>query len=115
MPIFKSRFAGLPAAAVLLMVLLSASVVSACPTCKDSLMHDDPQAQTLVQGYFWSILFMMAMPFVIFGGLSSYFYFQIRKARRLHPGGWDAMSVNGQGAAGATQKATPLGAWEAAT
>ena len=50
----------------------------ACPTCKDSLSENDAH---LVAGYFWSIVFMMSMPFTILGGLSLYFYFQIRKAR----------------------------------
>jgi len=37
----------------------------------------------LMRGYFWSILFMMSMPFVIFSSLGSYFYFQVRRARLL--------------------------------
>lgn len=57
--------------------------VSACPTCKDSIAHSDPESANLVRGYFWSILFMMSMPFLILGGLASYFYYEVRKARRL--------------------------------
>lgn len=61
-------------------LLLVADVALGCPTCKDSLAAD-PGAANLVRGYFWSILFMMSMPFLILGSLSAYFYWEIRKAR----------------------------------
>ena len=51
-----------------------------CPNCKDALAND-PAATALVQGYFWSILFMLAMPFTIFVGMSTYFYLLVRRAR----------------------------------
>ena len=73
----------LPRACVLvacLLVLVLADSLLACPTCKDNLAAD-PDAANLVRGYFWSILFMMSMPFLILGGLSSYFYWEVRKAR----------------------------------
>jgi hypothetical protein len=35
----------------------------------------------MAEGYFWSILFMMSMPFLILGGLGTYFYLQVRAAR----------------------------------
>ncbi len=53
-------------------------VVSACPTCKDGMAEDQ---QNMVQGYFWSIVFMMSMPFLIFFGLGGYFYYLVCKAR----------------------------------
>ena len=43
----------------------------------------------MVEGYFWSILFMMSMPFLILGSLGAYFYYQVRQARALQ----DAASV----------------------
>lgn len=46
-------------------------------------MYSDPDSANLVRGYFWSILFMMSMPFLIMGGLSTYFYYEVCKARRL--------------------------------
>jgi len=64
----------------LLALLLLADTALGCPTCKDNLASD-PDAANLVRGYFWSILFMMSMPFLILGGLSSYFYWEVRKAR----------------------------------
>ena len=52
----------------------------ACPTCKDNLAHD-PASANLVRGYAYSILFMLSMPPLIFGGLSAYFYWEVRKAK----------------------------------
>jgi len=71
-------------AAVLLMlvvVLSLASDASACPTCKDGLAEDDPSSQAMAAGYFYSILFMMAMPFVIIGTFGGFAYLSVRKAR----------------------------------
>src|SRR6476660_2175195 len=61
-------------------VFVLAGVVQACPTCKENLAQD-PAAAGLVQGYFWSILFMLSMPYLIFTGLASYFYYEVRRAR----------------------------------
>lgn len=70
-------------------VLLAASLVllltwpaAACPTCKDSLGHD-PATASLARGYAYSILFMLSMPPLIFSGLAGYFYWEVRRARRL--------------------------------
>lgn len=71
-------------AAALLIAAAFASVASACPSCKSALQNS-PEGQRLVQGYFWSICFMLAMPFTVFGGLSGYMYWLVRKARRQ---GW---------------------------
>ena len=62
------------------LVTLSAAVATACPTCKDSLAHD-PASANLVRGYAYSILFMLSMPPLILGGLSAYFYWEVRKAK----------------------------------
>jgi len=72
-------------AAVFAVVMCQHSVVLACPTCKAAL-GNDPASSSMVQGYFWSILFMMSMPFLIFGGLSAYFYFLVRRARIAQAG-----------------------------
>ncbi len=58
------------------MLLLSCSVTHACPTCKEGLAN----SSNLIDGYGWSIIFMMSMPFLIFGGISGYFYYEICKA-----------------------------------
>ena len=53
--------------------------VTACPTCKESVAEN---GGNLVQGYFWSILFMMSMPFLILSGMCGMFYLDVRRARR---------------------------------
>ena len=67
-------------ALALMMLTLSAAVATACPTCKDNLAHD-PSSANLVRGYAYSILFMLSMPPLILGGLSAYFYWEVRKAK----------------------------------
>jgi len=61
------------------LVLGVATDALACPTCKDGM--SDPASQATARGYFYSILFMMAMPFVIIGTFGSAAYFSIRRAR----------------------------------
>jgi len=65
----------------------------ACPTCKDGMVNAGVNHEGMVQGYFWSILFMMSMPFVILAGLCSYFYFEIRRARAR---GWQPSPLAAQ-------------------
>ena len=62
-------------------LLCLCSDVSACPTCKDGLAENDPAAQAMAAGYFYSILFMMAMPFLIIGTFGGFAYLSVRKAR----------------------------------
>lgn len=66
--------------AAVAIVLVASGIASACPTCKESLAHD-PASANLARGFYYSILFMVSMPFLIFGGMSAYFYWEIRKAR----------------------------------
>ena len=73
-------------AMVLALVLLIASVAAACPTCKDGLAQSDPHGQSVAAGYYYSILFMMAMPFAILGTFGSLAYFSIRRAQRVVKG-----------------------------
>jgi heme/copper-type cytochrome/quinol oxidase subunit 2 len=61
-------------------VLLVSSVAIACPTCKDGLAND-PASAHLARGIYYSILFMVTVPYVVFGSLAAYFYWQIRKAK----------------------------------
>jgi hypothetical protein len=60
---------------------LAADFALACPTCKDQLAHD-PASANVARGYAMSIMFMLAMPPLILSGLGSYFYWEVRKARR---------------------------------
>lgn len=61
-----------------------ATVASACPSCKAAL-SESTEGQKLVRGYFWSICFMVAMPFTVFGGMSGYLYWLVRNAKRNGP------------------------------
>ena len=45
---------------ILVLALLVPTAVQACPSCKTM---DDP----IVQGFKWSILFLMAMPYIVAG------------------------------------------------
>jgi len=80
-PVLK-KFIRITAVLLTLVIVLSlASDASACPTCKDGLAEDDPSSQAMAAGYFYSILFMMAMPFVIIGTFGGFAYLSVRKAR----------------------------------
>jgi hypothetical protein len=59
-------------------ILLAADAAWACPSCKESLSASQAN---LARGFYYSILFMMSMPFLILFGIGGYFYWQIRKAR----------------------------------
>jgi heme/copper-type cytochrome/quinol oxidase subunit 2 len=63
------------------LVLLLAECAAACPTCKDGLTHS-PATANLARGFYYSILFMISMPFLIFSGLCTYFYWLVRSAKK---------------------------------
>lgn len=67
--------------AVVVIVASTASDALACPTCNDGLAENDPSTQAMAAGYFYSILFMMSMPFLIIGTFGSFAYLSVRKAR----------------------------------
>jgi len=67
---------------VFLALMLLTQPIWACPNCREALA-ESPNAYNLVQGFGWSIVFMMSMPFLIFTGVGSYFYWEVRKARAL--------------------------------
>lgn len=53
----------------------------ACPTCKDGIAESDPAARQMAAGYFYSILFMMSMPFAILGTFGIAAYRSVRRAQ----------------------------------
>jgi hypothetical protein len=55
--------------------LLSAAA-QACPLCSQSISEED----ALPHAYMYSILFMLAMPAVVFTGIGSVIYMQCRKS-----------------------------------
>ena len=58
-------------------ICLDIAIVNACPTCKYGMAGHDH----LIRGYFWSIVFMMSMPFLLLSSFAAYFYYLVRKAR----------------------------------
>lgn len=84
-PSHRVRAGQRPPYLLLLAVILVALMVGdalACPMCKAALGSHDSGHGDLVGGFFWSILFMLSMPFLIFGSLSTYMYMLVRRARR---------------------------------
>ena len=69
-----------PAIAVALLIAFC-SVASACPTCASGMDQGDEASRRMINGWFWSIIFMMSMPFAIFGSLGGYMVYLVRKAR----------------------------------
>ena len=47
--------------------LALATSAPACPNCKEAVANQDGDAARLANGYSWSILLMMVMPFTLFG------------------------------------------------
>jgi heme/copper-type cytochrome/quinol oxidase subunit 2 len=68
------------ASAILLAVVLG-STAQACPTCGAGMSVAGEAGQKMLSGWFWSIVFMMSMPFAILGTLGGYMYWIVRKAR----------------------------------
>lgn len=70
--------------AIIVGVILAATAteVLACPMCKAALGSQSRNHGDWVGGFFWSILFMLSMPFILFGSLSVYMYTLVRRARR---------------------------------
>ena len=51
----------------LLSIVASASDALACPNCKEAVANQDGDAMRLANGYSWSIILMIAMPFTLLG------------------------------------------------
>lgn len=49
--------------------------------CKAALESSDRNQGDYVSGFFYSILFMLSMPFAILGCFSTYMYALVRRAR----------------------------------
>ncbi len=68
--------------APVLLCVVFCTVATACPTCKEALAEGDLAGQKMAEGFFYSILFMMSMPFAILGTFGSAAYFSIRRAQK---------------------------------
>jgi hypothetical protein len=60
--------------------LLAAEGARACPNCTEGLAQNDPQGQSIAAGYYYSILFMMSMPFIILTTFGSFAYRSVKRA-----------------------------------
>ena len=59
-------------------LLAGSTTAWGCPFCKEAL---GSSGGDLVSGFFYSILFMLSMPVLIFTGMGTYFYILVRRAR----------------------------------
>ena len=71
----------IPIALAAAFVLALASVAEACPGCADAQAGQGADRANIVRGYFWSIVFMMSMPFMLVGGFGTYCYVQFKKLK----------------------------------
>lgn len=63
------------------LVLGITSVASACPSCRQALSEDGSQGD-LARGIYYSILFMMSMPFAIVGTFGCLMYRAVKRDQR---------------------------------
>lgn len=68
-------------ALALLVVTLVAADAVACPTCKEGIAQNDAHGQSMAAGYYYSILFMMSMPFIILTTFGSFAYRSVKRAQ----------------------------------
>ena len=71
----------LPMIGVVAVLLVFAQVAEACPNCKNGMSSNETQAKNMAAGYYYSILFMLSMPFLIFSSFSGWMYLAVRRAR----------------------------------
>ncbi len=75
-------------------IVITTGEAWACPTCKDGMSGSDPVSVARATGYFYSILFMMAMPFVIIGTFGGAAYLSIKRAREQQAQAQDRSSAS---------------------
>jgi hypothetical protein len=56
----------LPTLALLLVLGLAGEALG-CPNCKEAVANQDGDAMRLANGYSWSIILMLSMPFLLLG------------------------------------------------
>ncbi len=69
------------ALACLALVLGTATVAEACPSCQQALNSDGSQGD-LARGIYYSVLFMMATPFAIVGTFGFMAYRVVKREQR---------------------------------
>jgi len=78
---FQSKFRQILPLAIFCALLLTAEFALACPNCKAGMSTSDPHAKSMAAGYYYSILFMLSMPFLIVTSFSGWMYLAVRKAK----------------------------------
>lgn len=71
----------LPVLVLFAALLVFSQVAEACPNCKNGMSSNETQAKNMAAGYYYSILFMLSMPFLIITSFSGWMYLAVRKAR----------------------------------
>ena len=66
-------------ALTLALVVGAAGVARACPNCKEAMATQTGDASKLKDGYYYSIIIMMAMPFALLGTGA---FFVVRAVKR---------------------------------
>ena len=61
------RTGTLTIATALLILLLAAGGARACPNCKEAVSLQSGEAANLSNGYNWSVIFMITVPFSMMG------------------------------------------------
>ena len=70
-----------------LVALVAAADALGCPNCKDAVDTSDPEGLNLARGYFYSILLMLAMPFMLASSFGCYVWREMRRQRRAAEAG----------------------------
>jgi hypothetical protein len=73
----------LAAVLVVVVALVVMADASGCPNCKDGVNTSDPAGLNVARGYFYSILFMLAMPFTLAGSFGAYVWREMRRQKKL--------------------------------
>jgi hypothetical protein len=80
--LLSSRLTRIATVSVCFLVVMSiAATASACPSCKQALGADGSQGD-LARGIYYSILFMMSMPFAIVGSFGFMAYRAVKREQR---------------------------------
>jgi hypothetical protein len=66
-PLTMRRFVRVLPILVLILGLATAGQVAACPNCKEAVAAQPEDVASMKDGYNWSVLFMLAMPFTLLG------------------------------------------------
>lgn len=97
-------------ALVLVSALVFCAAAEACPGCAEAQAGQGAERAGIVRGYMYSIIFMLSMPFLIFGSFGIYVY---RHVRRTKLAAEAAAAAEAEAAANSQAPATPKAMAEA--